>query len=100
MSFLRKVQNDGLIIQLKELLEDFPEINHYNMDRTSFPTIKVNKHLIKCSGCQKTSTEITTSGHAKTCKWSVARNKFDSVFKKLTRYEKENIEYIIQELNF
>lgn len=100
MSFLEKVHNDGVVIQLKELLDDYPELRYYEMDRNSYPTKKINKIINSevCSGCALSHTQITKNGHDKSCAWIKRRKNFTRLYNQLTRFEKENFEYILQEL--
>jgi len=100
MSFLDKVHNDGLIIQLKELLDDYPEIRYYEMDKNSYPSKKVNKSssLESCTGCNLTSVQINRDGHDKKCVWAKTKRNFNKLYNQLTRFERENLEYILQEL--
>lgn len=101
MSFLEKVHNDGLIIQLKELLEEYPEIRYYEMDRNSYPSKKTgyNSKSFVCTGCELNNTQIFRDGHSKTCIWVKSKRNFTKIYNQLSKFEKENFEYILQELN-
>ena len=100
-TYLDKVQNDSIIIQLKELLDEFPEVSHYKMDKVDYPQSKVGKGnpYYICTGCKKTNVEITNTGHLKTCKWKVSSYNFKLLLNQLNKWEYSNLELIIDELD-
>jgi hypothetical protein len=98
MSFIRKVQNDQLVIQLNELIQDYPSVLKYKMDSKSFPSKKEGTNKI-CIGCNKKESELKLGGHSKNCIYALARQRYDYIFSYLTRYEKDNLELILQEIN-
>ncbi len=102
MSFLRKVHNDGIVIQINELLNEYPEILQYRMDKNDFPSEKIGKGnpYHKCTGCEKTNPQISIDGHLKNCKWVIGKRTFDLLYMQLDKWEKANLEFILQELNY
>jgi hypothetical protein len=96
MSFVKKVQNDQLIIQINELIMDYPQAIQYKMDSKNFP----KKKDTSCLGCSKKSAELLSTGHSKKCIYSIARKNFEYLFSYLNRYEKDNLELILQEINY
>jgi len=98
MSYISKVENDSIVLQIKELYEDIPELKYYPMDREHYPKVKV-LNIKRCSSCDKSETEVKMSGHLKKCKWRKNRKLLESLFSDLTKWELKNIELIIQEID-
>ncbi len=71
MSYVKNVENDSIIYQLKELIEDNPNILYVDVKSTAKGTSEYK-----------------------------SRKKFDKLYSDLTRWEKANLFLILQEINF
>lgn len=98
MSYISKVENDSIILQIKELTEDYPELFRYEMDKESYPRVRID-NIVCCSGCDRSSDEVKIKGHLKKCKWRAAKREFSYLVQYINRWELKNIELILMELS-
>lgn len=98
---MKKIENDSIILEIALLYDELPELKHYKYGFYPHIPIGGGNSYYQCKFCNTPDPAINlqNSKHDKKCKWVQAQERIKFCIELLNDYEKENISYLIEDLN-